>query len=100
MSMTDETLSVTHVQAVDSNVGYLSVMLGDRAIAMHASWIREVCAVQPITRMPLSPPHVVGVFALRRKLIPLIDFALFVGDGPTAPVSRFSSPMCSSAWQI
>ena len=87
--MTREVAPTKDAWVGHTDVGYLSVVLGERAIAIHARWVREVCAVLPITRIPLAPPHVMGVFALRRKLIPLIDFAIFIGDAPTERISRF-----------
>ena len=44
--------------------------------------VEEVLEWPNVTRLPLAPPYVVGVFNLRGSIVPLIDIALTEGRRP------------------
>lgn len=52
---------------------YLAVRAGPRWLALPATAIREVVLKGSLTRIPLSPPHVLGVAVIRGRVVPVIS---------------------------
>jgi len=47
--------------------------LGEEAYAVDIDMVREIIQLQPITRVPGTPPSVEGVINLRGSIIPVVD---------------------------
>jgi purine-binding chemotaxis protein CheW len=47
--------------------------LGEEAYAVDITMVREIIQLQPITRVPGTPPSVEGVINLRGSIIPIVD---------------------------
>ena len=52
---------------------YLSLFLGDEEYGIGILEVREIIGLLPITPVPRSPEHVLGVINLRGKVIPVIE---------------------------
>lgn len=62
--------------------------LGGREYAVGSEWCGEIFALKGLTRVPLAPPSLTGVVALRGGLVPVLDLGRLVGlgQGSAAPV--------------
>jgi purine-binding chemotaxis protein CheW len=60
-------------------VPYLAVRVGLRWLALPATAIREVVLKGSVTRIPLSPPHVLGVAVIRSRVVPVISLEATLG---------------------
>ncbi len=47
--------------------------LGEESYAVDITMVREIIQLQPITRVPGTPPSVEGVINLRGSIIPIVD---------------------------
>lgn len=52
---------------------YLTFALGAETYGIPLERVLEIIVVQPITRIPDTPPYVKGVINLRSKVIPVVD---------------------------
>ncbi len=55
---------------------YLSFFLADEEYGIEILKVQEIIGVLPITTIPRTPPHVLGVINLRGKIIPVVDLRL------------------------
>src|SRR5262245_3409339 len=53
--------------------------LRGQELAFPIAHVRETLPVQPITRVPLTPPCLAGVFSLRGDIVPAIDLGILFG---------------------
>jgi len=60
------------VTSIDSGQ-MLTFALGDEAYGIDILRVREIRGWQPVTAIPESPPHVLGVLNLRGAIVPVID---------------------------
>ncbi len=67
-----------------ATASYLIVRVGPRWLAMPATAIREVVLKGSVTRIPLSPPHVLGVAVIRGRVIPVISLEASLGTADDA----------------
>src|SRR5512147_2233226 len=58
-------------------------MLGGR-YAFEAPLVTEVVRLGPLTRLPSAPGFLPGVFTHRGEVLPVLDVAQLVGEGPVA----------------
>lgn len=58
---------------------HLAVRAGSRWLALPATAIREVVLKGSLTRVPLSPPHVLGVAVIRGRVVPVISLEGWLG---------------------
>ncbi|MBN8216883.1 MAG: purine-binding chemotaxis protein CheW, partial [Spirochaetes bacterium] len=58
---------------------YLSFLLGQEQYAFPVLGVREVLEVARITRVPKTPPFMVGVINLRGGVVPVVDLRLKFG---------------------
>ncbi|MEM6315346.1 MAG: chemotaxis protein CheW [Planctomycetota bacterium] len=73
--------------AVDTRAGkYLTFALADEGYGIEIMKVREIIGVMEITRVPRTPPHVVGVVNLRGQVISVVDLRSKF-DMPTAEKS-------------
>lgn len=52
---------------------YLTFMLDDEVFALDVSQVREVLDLQPITKVPGTPPFMRGVINVRGSVVPVMD---------------------------
>lgn len=65
--------------------GHLVFACGESLYAVPAERAEEVVNLPALTRVPGGPQHLLGVFAHRGEVIPVVDLALLTGakvDGP------------------
>lgn len=53
--------------------------LRGQELALPIGDVRETLAIQPITRVVLTPPALAGVFSLRGDIVPAIDLGVLLG---------------------
>ena len=74
--------------ATDARAGkYLTFRLGKEEFGIRVLCVREIMAVQDITAVPGTPPHLKGVINLRGKIIPVVDLRLKLAF-PDAPFTQ------------
>jgi purine-binding chemotaxis protein CheW len=61
----------------------LVLPVGADLYAIAIDWVREVVGKPRLTRLPGTPPSVLGVFNLRGEIVPLFDTAALLGVGTT-----------------
>lgn len=59
---------------------YLIAQVAGTRIAFRSKDVNSVVIVRNITAVPLAPPHLVGLFALRSRVMTLIDARVVVGS--------------------
>ena len=52
---------------------FLTFFLGDEEYGAEILKVQEIIGMQPITRVPRTPPFIRGVINLRGKVIPIVD---------------------------
>lgn len=55
---------------------YLTFSLGGEEYALEILRVQEIIGMMPVTSVPRTPPHILGVVNLRGKVIPVIDMRL------------------------
>lgn len=63
----------------DAQRGHLVFACGDSLYAVPAERAAEVVSLPQLTRVPGAPPHLLGVFAHRGEVVPVIDIGLLLG---------------------
>lgn len=63
---------------------YFSFWFGGQEVAVPILRVSEVVEFQPPSRVPTTPPYVLGAFDLRGKAVSVIDPALKLGIGSAA----------------
>ena len=58
---------------------YLTFNLMEEYYGVSVKWILQIIAIPDITKIPKTPPFVMGVINLRGKIIPVIDLRLKFG---------------------
>lgn len=64
---------------------YCIFQRGARDLAMPISAAREMLGVESITRVPQSPPHLIGVLNLRGELLPVVRIDSWLGLPERSP---------------
>jgi purine-binding chemotaxis protein CheW len=54
----------------------LTFTLGNETYGVDILRVQEIRGWQPVTRIPQSPPHVLGVLNLRGSIVPIIDMRM------------------------
>jgi len=77
------------VAAQTSDV-FLTVRVAERRYALHATQVREIVPVPPMTRVPQSPRALLGIANLRGTVLPLASLRGLLGmaDAPHSAASR------------
>jgi purine-binding chemotaxis protein CheW len=60
-------------QAGDTNSQFLTFSLGGEEYGVDILKVQEIKGYVPTTRVPNSPPEVVGVLNLRGTIVPIVD---------------------------
>lgn len=63
----------------DAARGHLVFACGESLYAIPAERSAEVVSLPPLTRVPGAPSHLLGVFAHRGEVVPVIDLATLLG---------------------
>lgn len=61
---------------------YVSMMIEDQMFGIPVQGVRDVLAVQKITRVPLAPREIAGLFNIRGRSVTAIDVRLRLGFAP------------------
>lgn len=54
----------------------LTFMLGEETYGVDILRVQEIRGWSPVTRIPQSPPHVLGVLNLRGSIVPIVDLRM------------------------
>ena len=68
--------------------GHLVFACGESLYALPADKSAEVVSLSALTRVPGAPAHVLGVFAHRGEVVPVVDLAVLVGSKPEKAYRR------------
>jgi purine-binding chemotaxis protein CheW len=63
-------------QTNDSTKQMLTFVLGDETYGVDILRVQEIRGWQPVTRIPQSPCHVLGVLNLRGSIVPIVDLRM------------------------
>jgi purine-binding chemotaxis protein CheW len=63
-------------QVDDSTRQMLTFVLGDETYGVDILRVQEIRGWQPVTRIPQSPRHVLGVLNLRGSIVPIVDLRM------------------------
>lgn len=69
-------------------VEYVTFVAGEQSFCIEITQIREIRRWSPVTILPHSPDHVLGVMNLRGAVIPIFDLAAKLGLGRITPTER------------
>jgi purine-binding chemotaxis protein CheW len=61
----------------------LSFRIAGRDYALPLLQTHEIVLLPPLTHVPTAPPHILGVFNLVGRVVPLLDVAMKLGLGRT-----------------
>lgn len=64
--------------------GFVTTTLAGHCFALPISSVREVFLLSRITRVPLSPPGIIGVLNLRGRIVTVLDTRQILGFPPPA----------------
>jgi len=67
---------------------YLTFLLGQEKFGVNLLDVQEIIEVQPVTRIPMSPDFINGVFNLRGNVVAVIDLAKRLGKKPIILTKR------------
>lgn len=73
---------------------YLTLVLGAEEYGVPVRDVREIVGTLPITPVPGTPHHVLGIVNLRGKVIPVIDLRLRLGLPATTVGPRACVVVC------
>ncbi|MBI3183382.1 MAG: chemotaxis protein CheW [Myxococcales bacterium] len=68
--------------STDAPQSHLVFACGQSWYAVPAERAAEVVSFPALTRVPGAPPHLLGVFAHRGEVIPVVDLAILTGGKP------------------
>jgi len=68
---------------------FLLVTIAGRTVATPAAEVRAVIEIEEITPIPRVAPHVVGLYALRSRVVTVVDARVSLGE---AAERRFPAP--------
>ncbi len=71
-----------------SGTSYVVVEVGEDLVGLDVLQVREVLAEQPLTRVALAPPDVVGLLHLRGQVVTTLDLRRRLGLAPGVPAGR------------
>jgi purine-binding chemotaxis protein CheW len=66
----------------------LLVLIGDQLAAIEATHVETVADIAAVVPVPLAPPHVLGVAAIRSEVVTVVEPGRLVGAAPVAPTGR------------
>jgi purine-binding chemotaxis protein CheW len=70
---------------VESESGrWVTFYLAEELLAVRVEDVQEVLHQQPLTPVPLAPPHILGLLNLRGQIMPAVDLRRRLGFPPRA----------------
>ncbi|MDP5360133.1 MAG: chemotaxis protein CheW, partial [Paracoccaceae bacterium] len=69
-------------------IEFVTLVAGGQNFCIEITQIREIRRWSPVTLLPHSPKHILGVINLRGAVIPIIDLAAKLGFSAIAPTQR------------
>jgi len=81
-------MSSEQKETSNRNQEFITLVSGEQCFCIDIKSIREIRRWSPATRLPHSPPHILGVMNLRGAVIPIIDLSSVLGFGKTNPTTR------------
>jgi purine-binding chemotaxis protein CheW len=75
-------------QVENQNLEFVTLVAGQQSFCIEITLIREIRRWSPVTILPHSPEHVLGVMNLRGAVIPIVDLASKLGFPKIEPTSR------------
>lgn len=69
-------------------IEFVTLIAGGQNFCIEITQIREIRRWSPVTLLPRSPKHILGVINLRGAVIPIIDLAAKLGFAAIAPTER------------
>ena len=85
----------TETQA-SGQIEFVTLIAGGQSFCIEITQIREIRRWTPVTILPHSPAHVLGVINLRGAVIPIIDLAAKLGFPKIQPTARTMRPRAPS----
>src|SRR5688572_9713282 len=73
--MSNQAVAQIDASAAGSNQ-VLTFTLGDETYGVDILRVQEIRGWSPVTRIPQSPPHVLGVLNLRGSIVPIVDLRM------------------------
>lgn len=73
--------------AATTHVGLFTV--GVRLFAVESAWVRQVVSVPSVTPVPRTGPELLGLFAERGQVVPLLSLSLLLGTTETDAQDSF-----------
>ena len=67
---------------------FVTLIAGGQSFCIEITQIREIRRWSPVTILPHSPHHVLGVINLRGAVIPIVDLAAKLGFAEIEPTER------------
>jgi purine-binding chemotaxis protein CheW len=74
--MTPNTSEISQAAAVLTSNQVLTFTLGDETYGVDILRVQEIRGWSPVTRIPQSPAHVLGVLNLRGSIVPIVDLRM------------------------
>ena len=81
-------MSLTTEMEQKAKIEYVTLVAGGQSFCIEIKQIREIRRWTPVTILPHSPRHVLGVINLRGAVIPIIDLAAKLGFDEIEPSER------------
>jgi purine-binding chemotaxis protein CheW len=72
-------------QAQNRRGQFLTFILSNETYALEILRVREIRGFSPVTRVPESPHHTLGVLNLRGTIVPIVDMRRRIGIEPIEP---------------
>jgi purine-binding chemotaxis protein CheW len=79
---------MTSPPVVEGHGPSLTFELGGEEYAFPVMRVQEVLELVPVTRVPSTPPYVLGVIDVRGRMVPVVDLAAKLGLGTVSPTRR------------
>ena len=80
-SSSSETLSKGQDEGLINQIDIVEFELSGGRYAMDIGMVREVVEMLPITPLPRTPPHIIGIINLRGDVTHVIDLGVLLGEG-------------------
>lgn len=72
----------------DEDFEFISLIAGQQSFCLELNRVREIRRWEPVTMLPHSPSHVLGVVNLRGAVVPIVDLAQRLGFPQITPTQR------------
>lgn len=74
--MSDNERNAANGSPTSAEDQYLTFVLSDEEYGVDILRVQEIRCFESVTRIPNSPPHVLGVLNLRGSIVPIVDLRL------------------------